>query len=407
MNSYKIVSWLSKKILILAGSHFQIPVIKYAKSKGHYVITCDNRPLNPGHSLADKYYNISTTDLDGILELSRREKIDGILAYGSDIAAPAAAYVSEKLGLPGNSFDTVKKLTDKGLFRKFLLDNNFHIPEFKVLGNLKDAETYYNSINYPVIMKPVDSSGSKGVTKLEPHDVINNAYQNALNFSIKKEIIIEEELNVKRPHIHGEAFYYNGGLKFILLGDQYFSNVNPCAPLSTTLPGMHHREILADIRSNIISLLSRIKFITGGLNIEVIIDPNNKIYFLEIGPRNGGNLMPELAELASGFNLAAANVNAALDYQIDFNYSINTSTFYSQLILHSYKEGKFIKPDIPERFKSNEVKRLIYYSEGDTVEKYSSSQNVIGIILYKFSNIDNYREFLDYILHNNLVKLQN
>lgn len=397
----------NKKILILAGSHFQIPVIKYAKDQGHFVITCDNKPSNPGHKFADKYYNISTTYLDEILTVSKKEKIDGILAYGSDIAAPAAAYVSEKMGLPGNSFEAVTKLTDKGLFRKFLLDNNFNVPEFKVFSNLKDTEAYYNSINYPVFVKPVDSSGSKGVTRVDSQSMINNAYHDALKFSRKNEIILEKEIKVKGPHIHGEGFYYNGELKFLLLGDQYFSKVNKCAPLSTTLPGMFHREIMAEIRSNIISLLSKIKFITGGLNIEVIIDPKDKIYFLEIGPRNGGNLMPELAELASGFNLAAANVNAALDYQIDFNYSIKTSTFYTQLILHSNKKGRFIKPDIPERFKRNEVKSLIYYSKGDIVEKYRGSQNVIGIILYEFNNIDNYREFLDYILHNNLVKLHN
>lgn len=394
-----------KKILILAGSYFQIPVIQYAKNNGHFVITCDNKPLNPGHKFADRYYNISTTDLDGILKISRKEKIDGILAYGSDIAAPAAAYVSENMGLPGNSFDTISKLTDKGLFRKFLSDNNFPVPEFKVFDNFKDAAKYYNSINYPVFVKPVDSSGSKGVTRVYSEALIKNVYHDALKFSRKKEIIIEKEIEVKGPHIHGEAFCYKGELKFLLLGDQYFSNINQCAPLSTTLPGMDNNGIMAEIRSNLKSILSKIKFNTGGLNIEIILDPANKIYFLEIGPRNGGNLMPELAELASGFNLAAANVNAVLGYPVDFDFSINTNNFYTQLILHSYREGKFLRPDIPEKFKSNEVKNLIYYSEGDLVKKYSSSQDVIGIILYEFNNIDNCKEFLDYILHNNLVKL--
>ncbi len=239
---------MSKKILILAGTHFQIPVINYAKSKGHFVITCDNRPENPGHTIGDKYYNISTTDLDGILQVSKKERISGILAYGSDVAALTAAYVSEELKLPGNNFSTIQTLTHKGFFRKFLKENYFPVPGFKVFSDYSTADEYFRSVNKVAFLKPVDSSGSKGVTKLHPGDDIRNAYNNAMNFSRKKEVIIEEEIFHKGPHIHGEAFYYQRELKFMLLGDQYFSLVNLCAPLSTTLPSVHHCEIIDKIR---------------------------------------------------------------------------------------------------------------------------------------------------------------
>ena len=97
-----------KKILMLGGSMQQIPIIKRAKEMGLYVITCDYCPDNPGHKFADEYYNVSTTDLDAVLELAKRLNIDGIVAYASDPAAPTAAYVSEKLGLPGNPYQSVK-----------------------------------------------------------------------------------------------------------------------------------------------------------------------------------------------------------------------------------------------------------------------------------------------------------
>ena len=99
-----------KKILILGGTLFQIPAIQYAKQQGYYVITCDYLPENPGHAYADEYHNVSTTDKESVLALSRQLAIDGILCFASDPAAPTAAYVSEQMGLPGNPLSKVEVL---------------------------------------------------------------------------------------------------------------------------------------------------------------------------------------------------------------------------------------------------------------------------------------------------------
>ena len=207
---------MAKKILILAGTHFQIPVIEYARSQGHFVITCDNRPENPGHKLADKYYNVSTTDFESVLEIAKKEKIDGILAYGTDPAAPTAARVAEKMNLPGNRFEPVLTLTDKSKFRKFLSENNFSIPEFGVFDTYSTAFKFYKALKNIVFVKPVDSSGSKGIARLKPGEDLEDAYNYALTFSRKKEVIIEVEVEKKGPNIHGEAFILNGELVFML-----------------------------------------------------------------------------------------------------------------------------------------------------------------------------------------------
>ncbi len=397
---------MRQKILILAGSHFQIPVIRYAKNKGCFVITCDNKPDNPGHSLADKYYNISTTDLNSILEISIKEKIDGILAYGSDIAAPAAAYVSEILEIPGNNYNSVQILTDKGKFRSFLKESGFPVPEFKVFTQLSNAEEYVKDIDENVYIKPVDSSGSKGVSKLSPGSDIKKAFDYAMLFSRKKEVIIEREILRKDTHIHGEGFVFQGELKFMLLGDQYFSRINPCAPLSTTLPGVYHNDIIDEIRGSLISLLNKLKFHTGGLNIEIIRDVNDKIYFVELGPRNGGNFMPDLAQMATGMDLAAANVNAVLGKDINLTFSIpDEENFFTQLILHSHRDGKYLKPNIPDKFGEFETASHIYFKNGQLVNKYRGSQDVIGVKLYKFPVINCYMEFIDFIKNNEVVTL--
>lgn len=104
---------------MLGGSHFQVAAIKYAKEAGYYVITVDYLPGNPGHIYAHEYYNISTTDKEAVLKLAKKLKIDGIVSYASDPGATTAAFVSDKLSLPGNPYESVKILQQKDLFRKF------------------------------------------------------------------------------------------------------------------------------------------------------------------------------------------------------------------------------------------------------------------------------------------------
>jgi biotin carboxylase len=389
----------------LAGTHFQIPVIEYARQAGHYIITCDNRPDNPGHKLADEYTDISTTDPERILKLAIQKNIDGILAYGSDPAALTAAYVSEKLQLPGNNYRSVLTLSDKGLFRKFLNENKFFTPKYSVIRSFEEADQLPEVYQNNFFVKPVDSSGSKGITRLSPGESFKPAFNYAMGFSRKREVIFEEEIQRKGPHIHGEAFVYNGKLKFLLLGDQYFSAVNVCAPLSTTLPSIEHSDLPDKITGELQRLLSLIEFRTGGLNIEIIRDNHDRIHFLEIGARNGGNLMPELAGMASGFNMAAANVNSALNEEIDFSFIYPTDRYYTQVILHSHENGKYSGVNIPETFNDNLKTKLFYYLKGDDVRIYRNSRDVVGLMLFAFNNRNDCKDLLSFITHNNVINL--
>lgn len=398
---------MQKTILILAGTHFQVPVIEYARKLGHYVITCDNRPENPGHKLADKYYNVSTTDFEGVLEIAKKGKIDGILAYGTDPAAPTAAWVAERMNLPGNSYDSVITLSDKGKFRRFLAKNKFPAPEFGVFTCYEDAQTFFKYLNKNVYVKPVDSSGSKGITRLKPGEDMEYAYHYALTFSRKKEVIVEEEVEKKGPNIHGEAFIINGEPVFMLLGDQYFSKVNVCAPISTTVPSLYHQDIMELIRSQLAEIIKLTGFTTGGLNIEIIRDYNDRLFFMEIGARNGGNYMPELISIATGFNMAGANVNAVMNDPVDTSFREPGNKYYSQLILHSNKNGIIHGYNMNGQFNGSIRFRKEYYDKGDFVAEYKDSRYVIGVVLFEFSEKTACNNFLDYIQNNDLLNVVN
>ena len=136
---------------MLGGAMQQIPAIKCAKELGFYVITCDYLPNNPGHKFADEYYNISTTEKERVLELAIKLGIDGVLAYASDPAAPTAAYVSEKMGLPGNPYDAVNVMTQKDLFRKFLKEHGFNTPQARGYCSYETAYKEIENLGIDII----------------------------------------------------------------------------------------------------------------------------------------------------------------------------------------------------------------------------------------------------------------
>ena len=183
-----------KKILLLGGSHFQVPSIKKAKEMGFYTVTCDYLPQNPGHKYADEYYNVSTTDKEEVLRLAQKLKIDGIVCYASDPAAPTAAYVAEKMCLPASPYQSVEILANKDKFRKFLSANGFHTPKARGYA-YEEVEQMRKDIGefcFPVMVKPVDSSGSKGVAKVDEVSEILEAVDTAVSYSRCGRFIIEE-----------------------------------------------------------------------------------------------------------------------------------------------------------------------------------------------------------------------
>ena len=157
-----------KKILLLGGSRYLLPVIKSAHELGLYVITCDYLPDNIAHKYSDEYVNVSIIDKEAVLEVAKKLEIDGIMSFATDPGVVTAAYVAEKLGLPyGGSYESVSILQDKGRFRSFLTEHNFNVPHAKSYKNLEDALRDTDFFTWPVIVKPVDSAGSKGVTRVD------------------------------------------------------------------------------------------------------------------------------------------------------------------------------------------------------------------------------------------------
>ena len=378
-----------KKLLILGAMEMHVPLILRAKELGLYVITCDYIPENPGHKLADEAYYDSTTDLDAVLKLAERLKVDGIMTYNSDPAAPTAAYVAEKLRLPGNPYEAVKIMSEKNLFRDFLYKNGLNVPKFGNFSDSEDVVKHLSEFSFPVIIKPVDSSGSKGVTVVYDNEKVKEAVKSALSKSRCKKFIVEEYIEPIGRQLHGDGFIENGKVTFLYLGDHHFdSSINNLVPYSTTYPTEHSKEVVDECRNQIQQFISKVGFKNGGFNVELRVSKKDgKAYIIDIGARNGGNFTPKVIEYGSGFNFMDRAIKVALGESLtEIKMTDKTYDFVSYLILHSPKDGVLKNCNLSEELEKRVLEKHIYVKPGDKIESFLGANAAIGVLIMHYES---------------------
>ncbi len=387
-----------KKILMLGGAMQQIPAIKEAKEKGYYVITCDYLPENPGHKYAHESHNVSTTDKEAVLELAKKLSIDGIVAYASDPAAPTAAYVAEKMNLPGNPYKSVEILTQKDLFRDFLSKNGFNTPQACGYTNLEDAERDIDRFRFPVMVKPVDSSGSKGVVKIENKEGLKAAVEEALSYSRAKRIVVEEFIEKKGYQVSGDGFSVDGKLVFTSYGNELYSGkgTREYVALGEFWPLLLSDELKQKVDSELQRLITALGMKTCAYNIEVILDKNDDVYVLELGPRNGGSYIPQLIEYATGVDMIDYTLRGAVGEDCSDLKMAETKGCYSNYMIYSTESGKYDGLWFSDSFKENNLLDVYCtYNEGDEVHAYQNTSHSLGTILFKADSVEEMIELTD------------
>ncbi|NFE95396.1 ATP-grasp domain-containing protein [Clostridium botulinum] len=387
-----------KKILLLGGSKQQIPAIKYSKEEGYYTVLCDYLSDNPGQNYADKFYCVSTTDKEAILEVARKENVNGIVAYASDPAALIAAYVAEKMGLPTNSYNTVKILTNKDKFREFLFKNKFCTPRAKGYSNIENIKNEIKNFRLPVIIKPVDSSGSKGVSKLDDINNLEKQFEEALLYSRSKRVIVEEFVEKYGYQVAGDGLSLNGKLIFRYFGNDHFDNkaFNPFVPISASFPYNMPVEIHDKIHREIQRLFDLLKIRTGAYNFDIRIDKDKNVYLMEVGPRNGGNYIPQVIKYATGIDMVKYTIKSAIGEACNNIEMGNEKGYWSYYAIHSFKGGILKEIKINNDVKNNNIVEMyLNYSIGDCIPEFTSSNGTLGILIMKFNSMNEMLEMMD------------
>ena len=384
-----------KKILLLGGSAQQIIAIETAKKLGYYTVLCDFLPDNPGQNVADKFYLVSTTDKEAVLQVAKKEEIDGVLAYASDPAAPTAAFVAEKLELPTNPYDSVEILCNKDRFREFLRNNGFNAP---VANGYVDKNVNINEYKLPVIIKPVDSSGSKGATVLYTWENLNNALEFAFSFSRSHKVIVEEYIEKKHEFlIGGDIFIIDGKVVLWgLLNCHRDSNVNPLVPVGKSYPLFIDKEDEIRVKETLQNLVEKLGLRFGSVNVELVVDKNCEVWPIDIGPRAGGNMIPDLLGKIFNVDIVKMSVLSAMGKTVDVKIE-DGICYYASHNLHTNCNGIYKNIIFSDKLEKVIVKKYLYKQTGDKIEYFDNAAKALGIIIMKFSNQTEMYEILNNI----------
>lgn len=376
-----------KKLMLLGGLRYLLPVIKAAHEQGYYVITADYLPNNIAHKYSDEYCNVSIIEKEAVLREAERLHIDGIMSFACDPGVVAASYVQNKMGLPSfGPFESIEILQNKDKFRTFLQRNGFNVPLSKGFDSIDAAmeETYWYP--WPVIVKPTDAAGSKGVTRVDRAEDLRPALEHAMKNSISGRIIVEEFIEKEGCSSDSDSISIDGKLVFVSFNAQRFdeSASNPYTPAAYTWPSTYTQKQEEYLISEIQRLITLLGLKTVVYNIETRIGNNGKPYIMELTPRGGGNRLCEMLRYATGVDLITAITRAAVGDSINGIEQKPYQGHWAEIILHADKNGIFDHLDIDKSLPADVIEEDLWVEKGDYVKSFEGANNAIGTLVLKF-----------------------
>lgn len=403
-----------KKLMLLGGLRYLLPVIKAAHEQGYYVITADYLPNNIAHKYSDEYCNVSIIDKEAVLAKARELQIDGIMSFACDPGVVAASYVQNQMGLPSfGPFESVEILQNKDKFRAFLTQHGFNVPWAKGYSSKEEALQDKYWFSWPLIVKPTDSAGSKGCTRVDKPEELEAAIDYAFKYTISGHIIIEEFLEKKGCSSDTDSYSYDGKLKFVSFCAQRFdaNATNPYTPAAYSWPSTFTKEEEEYLTSEIQRLITLLGMKTSVWNIETRVSPNNKPYIMELTPRGGGNRLCEMLRYATGVDMITAITRAMVgDEPEPIEHTVpepveGYNGHWAEVILHADNDGEFVGLQIDSSLPAEVVEEDLWVKPGDHVHGFEAANDAIGTLVLRFENaedleqaITNQRQWLKIII---------
>lgn len=378
-----------KKLMLLGGIRYLLPVIEAAHQQGYYVITADYLPDNIAHKFSDKYVNVSIIDKEAVLAVAKQEQIDGIMSFGVDPGVVTAAYVQQEMNLPAfGPYESVVTLQNKDKFRAFLTEHGFNVPWAFGFSSVDEAWAAKDKFSYPLIVKPTDSAGSKGCSRVDKESSLKRALEDALSYSISGHLIVEEFIEKSGCSSDTDSFSLNGKLQFVSFSAQRFDEhaSNPYTPSAYSWPSTFSVEQEKELASEIQRLLSLLKMQTSIYNIETRVGINGKPYIMEVSPRGGGNRLAEMLRYATGVDLITACVRAAVgDSLLEEIKQKPYNGHWAEVILHAPQDGIFQELLMDTTVLPNVFETDLWVKPGDAVSAFHGANDAIGTLVLKFN----------------------
>lgn len=380
-----------KKLMLLGGIRYLLPVIKAAHEQGYYVITADYLPDNIAHKYSDEYVNVSIIDKEAVLRVAREKQINGIMSFGVDPGVVAASYVQNEMGLPSfGPFKSVEILQNKDKFRAFLTENGFNVPWAFGFASKEEAWDAREKFAYPLIVKPTDSAGSKGCTRVDNEGELMVAVEYAFKYTISGHIIIEEFLEKKGCSSDSDSYTLDGKLQFVSFSAQRFdvNATNPYIPASYSWPSTFTKEEEEYLTRELQRLISLLGMKTSVFNIETRVGLNNKPYIMELTPRGGGNRLCEMVRYATGVDMITAIARAMVGDEPAAIEQKPYNGYWAEIILHANNDGEFVRLQIDPSLPAEIEEEDLWVKSGDTVHGFEAANDAIGTLVLRFENAE-------------------
>lgn len=375
-----------KKIAIIGANEFQNKLVLKAKEMGleTHVFAWEKDAIAKEN--ADFFYPISITDKKEILKVCMDLKINGICTIATDLAMPTVNYVAKKLQLVGNTLECTEITTNKFKMRKVLKENKLPIPWFKLVE--KSNELNQKELEYPLIVKPIDRSGSRGITKVKNFKELEQAIEIAKEVSFEKKILIEEFIDGDEYSI--ESISQNGKHTILQITKKYTTGSPNFIEVGHLQPALLDEKIKEKINNTVKETLSKLQIKNGASHSEIKINKNNQIFIIEVGGRMGGDFIgSDLVPLSTGIDFMKLVLKVALNEKIESIEVKNISTSIIRFIITEEDRKKFM---ILKKELKNEV--VEEYIKSEINEKITDSSNRNGYYILKILNNDKVKEIL-------------
>lgn len=372
-----------KKILILGAGVYQVPLIKKAKEMGIYTIVASIPGEYPGLKLADKVYYEDTTDYKKILEIAKNEKIDGILTAGTDVAVITIGYVCDQLGLKGISENAAQKATDKVLMKDSFSEYGVRTAKHRnIYFQMEKIEKELEGLEYPLMFKAVDTSGSRGIIKVNTEEEINDATQYVRSATKADYFVVEEFL--EGEEFGAQSFVKDAKIEFMLPhGDDVFVGKTG-VPIGHYAPYNLEPGIIEDMKVQLEGAIKAIGLDNCAINADFML-VNGKTYVIEIGGRSGATCLAELTSIYYNYNYYEKLIQVALGEEVDFSsdYAVPNA---SRLVVAN-ESGQITDIDCISN-DDNIVEIELDYKIGDTVNKFAVGTDRIGHVITKGETLE-------------------
>lgn len=380
-----------KKIMILGAGIYQVPLIETAKRMGIYTIVASIPGNYPGFAIADKVYYENTVDEERILQICQEEQVDGIVTTGTDVCIGTVGHVCDAMGLAGLSAEAATIANDKMLMKTKYEEYGVRTARFrKIFFEDTDIRHSIEGLEFPLIFKSVDSSGSRGIIRVDSFDEFDSAMAYVKENTHKEYFLIEEF--VEGEEFGAQAFVYNGEVSFILPHGDYVFHGDTGVPIGHFAPYNLSEEVIEDARVQLRGAVKAMGLNNCAINADFILK-DNKTYVLELGGRCGATCLAELVSIYYGFDYYEKILKVALgedpQFTLDGPFVPNASH-----LLMSDKDG-IIESETDHNAPNDNIYEIHFdYEPGDEVHKFHVGPHRIGHIITKGNTLEEAQDLL-------------